>query len=69
MKSIDVHDLPEEQAKLVQAFVEFLRGRLLEDSDEREWTAGSAMSFADDWDNEEDAIYDNWKQHYGLSER
>jgi hypothetical protein len=50
MERIDVHDLPEEQARLVAAFVEFLRGwqQTPQDSaaQEKDWSAGSMMSFA-----------------------
>lgn len=28
------------------------------------WTTLSEGSFAQDWDNEEDAVYDNWKELY-----
>jgi hypothetical protein len=70
MDSIDVHDLPEEQAQLLAAFVEFLRQRREEAAarealvQERDWAAVAEQSFAKDWDNEEDAIYDNWREHY-----
>jgi hypothetical protein len=68
MEHIDVHDLSEDKAQLVAAFVEFLRGwhQTPQDSaaQEQDWSAGSVMSFAKDWDNNEDAIYDNWQEHY-----
>jgi hypothetical protein len=74
MDSIDVHDLPEEQAQLLAAFVEFLRGRQEAATwealaHERDWAALAEQSFAKDWDNEEDAIYDNWREHYHVRER
>jgi len=70
MDSIDVHDLPEEQAQLLAALAEFLRqhGQEVAARDalahERDWAALAAPSFAKDWDNEDDAIYDNWREHY-----
>ena len=69
MDSIDVHDLPEEQAHLLAAFVEFLRQRRRAaerqaEAEDRDLAAAAATSFAKDWDNEEDAIYDNWREHY-----
>lgn len=67
-QSIDVRDLPEAQAILVQDFVDFLRGRLQND-EETDWTTASLASFAADWDNEDDAIYDNWEEHYGGQKR
>ena len=73
MEQIDVHDLPEEQAQLVAAFVEFLRGwqRTDQDSTEQEhdWQRASLASFAKDWDNDQDAIYDNWQEHYHVPQR
>jgi len=26
------------------------------------------MSFAKDWDNEQDAVYDHWREHYDVPE-
>jgi hypothetical protein len=73
---IDVRDLPEEQVKLIQEFVEFLRAKLRtkqfikeEKGVDEEWSKLAIDSFAEDWDNEKDAIYDNWKELYGVSER
>jgi hypothetical protein len=36
---------------------------------EQEWQALSLAAFERDWDNEEDAIYDNWRTLYGIPER
>ena len=76
MESIDVRDLPEDQAQLVAAFVEFLRRRLHQgqegkeaEAQEQEWNAGAVTGFAKDWDNEQDAIYDTWREHYHVPER
>jgi hypothetical protein len=75
MESIDIRDLPEDQAQLVAAFVEFLRHRLRTsqavteaEDEEREWGASAVTSFAKDWDNEQDAIYDDWKKRYHVPE-
>jgi hypothetical protein len=75
MESIDVRDLPEDQAQLVATFVEFLRHKLRTSGDvtevegqEQDWGAGAVTSFAKDWDNEQDAIYDNWKERYHIPE-
>ncbi len=74
MEHIDVRDLPENDAKLVAAFVELLRrqrGRQTAreaEAQEKDWAAGASVSFTKDWDNEEDAIYDNWQEHYHVSE-
>ena len=75
MDSIDVHDLPEEQAQLLAAFVAFLRRQQQEAAtrdalaQEQGWAALAAQRFANDWDNEDDAIYDNWREHYHVRER
>jgi hypothetical protein len=75
MDSIDVHDLPEEQAQLLAAFVAFLRQQREEAgtrdalAQEQDWAAAAEQSFAKDWDNEDDAIYDNWREYYHVPER
>jgi len=73
MDSIDVRDLPEDQAQLVSAFMEFLRqhrGRPRvvpgAEAEEQGWDEGAAMSFAKDWDNEQDAVYVHWREHYDV---
>lgn len=33
--------------------------------EEVDWQELSLAAFEKDWDNEEDAIYDNWRTHYG----
>lgn len=32
------------------------------------WARLSEASFAKDWDNEKDAVYDNWRDLYGVRE-
>ena len=74
---VDVHDLPEEQASLVQEFVEFLRRRrqknkqtLKEEKEKnKEWNKLAVTSFARDWENEKDAAYDQWRERYHVPER
>lgn len=34
-----------------------------------DWAALSEQSFAEDWDSEEDAVYDNWRELYGVRTR
>jgi len=38
-------------------------------SEQAAWTALGLSSFERDWDNDEDAIYDNWREHYGVPAR
>ncbi|MEZ4713331.1 MAG: hypothetical protein R3A44_39460 [Caldilineaceae bacterium] len=37
--------------------------------DEVDWQELSLSSFEKDWDNDEDAIYDDWRTHYGVPTR
>jgi hypothetical protein len=37
--------------------------------EEADWQQLSISTFEADWDNEEDAIYDEWRTHYGVSTR
>lgn len=74
-KIIEVHDLPVDQIKLVQEFVEFLREKLKakqfiqeEEEKDKEWSQLAMTSFAEDWENDKDAIYDSWREHYHVSE-
>jgi hypothetical protein len=53
-----------------------LLARLLLDSvltkeidEEADWHNLSLSAFEAEWDNEEDAIYDNWRQLYGIPAR
>jgi hypothetical protein len=40
-----------------------------ETEDDVDWMNLSLASFQKDWDNPEDAIYDNWRELYDISER
>jgi hypothetical protein len=40
-----------------------------EPDDETNWSAMSLDTFQRDWGNAEDAIYDNWKELYGIPAR
>jgi len=42
-----------------------LSDEVLEDID---WNEMGLASFQKDWDNDEDAIYDNWRAYYGVEE-
>jgi hypothetical protein len=37
--------------------------------EETEWAAMSLSTLQRDWDNAEDAVYDNWRERYGVSAR
>jgi len=38
-------------------------------AEETEWSLLSHQAFAEDWESEEDSVYDNWRERYGVSER
>ncbi len=40
-----------------------------ETEEDVDWMNLSLASFQKDWDNPEDAIYDNWRELYDISER
>ena len=40
-----------------------------EANDDLDWQDMSLSAFEKDWDNSEDAIYDNWREIYGLPAR
>ncbi|MEZ4662796.1 MAG: hypothetical protein R2911_35045 [Caldilineaceae bacterium] len=40
-----------------------------ETDDEEDWQTLSLATYEKDWDNEEDAIYDDWRTHYGVPTR
>ncbi len=46
----------------------FQLAEVTEDIDDpRAWQALGLSAFERDWDNEEDAIYDDWRKHYGVA--
>ncbi|MCS7265852.1 MAG: hypothetical protein NZ805_13585 [Armatimonadetes bacterium] len=36
-------------------------------SEDTEWAMMSHQAFAEDWESDEDSVYDNWREHYGVS--
>ena len=40
-----------------------------EEAKERDWGHVPTASFAEDWENDQDAIYDHWRERYGVRER
>ena len=73
---IDLCDLTDEEADLVKSLVEVLRRRhphrqpdRSDEEREREWARVASAAFSKDWDNESDAVYDNWRERYCVPER
>ena len=63
-----------EQAKQLTTVERLTLAKLLldsvltdEPSEEVDWSALSLSTFQKDWDNPEDAIYDDWRKLYGVS--
>jgi hypothetical protein len=40
-----------------------------EPGEETDWSAMGLAAFQKDWDNAEDAIYDDWRRYYGIPAR
>ena len=49
--------------------VEHLISPLEDENEQRAWLKLADSSFVKDWDNEKDAIYDNWRELYGVRDR
>ena len=59
--------LSDVQAEKALAFIEFLLSQERFEEERRDWQNASEQAFARLWDNEHDAIYDNWRELYGVS--
>ena len=59
--------LNDAQAENVLAFVEFMLAQEKLGEERRAWHTASEEAFTRVWDNEYDAIYDNWRELYGIS--
>jgi len=71
--AMEVNGLTDEEVALVKGFVQLLRERHARPApadEERECERGHlpAASFADDWENDQDAAYDHWRERYGVPE-
>lgn len=53
--------------RLIDVFLAGMNA-LDEEADQRNWQVLGMAAFERAWDNEEDAIYDNWRELYGVSE-
>ncbi len=53
--------LEDAQAEKALAFIEFFWAQDRFEKERYEWHIASEKAFARVWDNEHDAIYDNWK--------
>ncbi|MEA3339736.1 MAG: hypothetical protein U9R15_07200 [Chloroflexota bacterium] len=55
--------------QLVLAKLLLERVLIREPDDEADWSARGLDSFQRDWNNADDAIYDNWRELYGVPAR
>lgn len=58
---------PNERLTLAKLLLDSLL--INETEDNADWQSLSFTTFEKDWDNPEDAVYDNWRELYGVSER
>lgn len=70
----DVMTLERDKRKEISAVERLRLAKLLLDSvlvapsdDEREWSALGLSAFEKAWDNPDDAIYDDWRNHYDVT--
>lgn len=72
-EEFDVKDMPEDEKNLIKDFIALLRNRREAkkhaEEPEKDWGALITSGFANDWDNEKDAEYDNWKERYHVHTR
>lgn len=54
----------QERLMLAKALLDSVVAPTLDE--ESDWQELSLAAFAADWDNPDDAIYDNWREHYGV---
>ncbi len=59
--------LPEPKQEILALVINEKVDELQERAEAEALARLSESSFAKDWDNEEDAVYDNWKEIYGVS--
>ena len=72
--TVELHDLTDDEVALVKGFVQLLRrrhvvGSASDEERDGEWSQLPVASFADDWANDQDAAYDDWRARYGVPER
>ena len=58
--------LPEPKQQIIAVLISEKVEELQEKTEAEALARLSESSFAQDWDNEEDAVYDNWKEIYGV---
>lgn len=78
VRTVDISGRVAETLASISAFSpqeRLLLARLLLDSvleeeslADQQWTALGLAAFTADWDNPDDAIYDNWREHYDIPE-
>ncbi|MBI4675328.1 MAG: hypothetical protein HY741_27100 [Chloroflexi bacterium] len=54
---------------LHRAIEQFLALAAASETDRADWQALGLAAFEREWDNPEDAVYDQWREHYGVDAR
>lgn len=54
---------------IAKAIQEFLTDEALEEEESKSWSAMSLSAFEAEWNNDKDAIYDNWRELYEVKSR
>ena len=54
------------QLRVFRGAMDAFGGPRRPDEQDRDWPALAIDSFAKDWENEKDAEYDRWREHYGV---
>ena len=60
--------LPEPKQKIIAVLINDKVEELQEQAEAEALAHLAESTFAQDWDNEDDDVYDNWKAIYGVSE-
>ena len=55
-----------DNGRLVQQYSHMINKQERLDEESSDWQNLSLTSFTADWDNTDDAIYDNWREHYDV---
>ncbi len=64
--NIDVTGLKPKEIKMLKKIVERLKNKSTILEQDLEWIKVASSSFEEDWENEEDSVYDNWREIYNV---
>ncbi|KAA3602834.1 MAG: hypothetical protein DWQ06_06580 [Calditrichaeota bacterium] len=64
--NIDVTGLEPKEIEMLKKIVERLKNKSSISEQDLEWFKVASSSFEEDWENEEDSEYDNWREIYNV---